>query len=257
MRLLLSHLVSALLQPLAWCGLLMGLSWWGWRRHPRAARKALGLALLLGLVVGWQPPVDALLRGLEDRYPAPASLPPDCHGVVVLGGALEPDHIQAGRPQVALNAAAERMTMAVALMRQQPQMRLLFTGGNPSLQPGDVTEAAQAAQFFLEQGLPAARLPFEHAARSTDENARLSAALPGVNPQQCWLLLTSAWHMPRAMASFRAAGWHVQPYPVDYRTGRETPWTAYSLWRGAERWQLWLHERVGLAAYQLLGQATR
>jgi uncharacterized SAM-binding protein YcdF (DUF218 family) len=79
--------------------------------------------------------------------------------------------------------------------------------------------------------------------------------MAGVDVKKPWLLVTSAWHMPRAMATFEKAGWNVTPYPVDFRTGRSTPWTDYSLSDGAAKWQLVLHELLGLWVYQLTGRA--
>lgn len=61
--------------------------------------------------------------------------------------------------------------------------------------------------------------------------------------------------MPRAMASYRKAGWNVTAYPVDFRAGLQTPWWEYSLMQGTQRWQLALHELIGYAAYQLAGRA--
>jgi uncharacterized SAM-binding protein YcdF (DUF218 family) len=196
--------------------------------------------------VGWQAPVDALLRQLlEDRYAVPAGAPQGYDGVIVLGGALEHDYLQLGRDQVGLNDAAERMTMAVQLMRASSTLQLLFTGGNAALMPVGPSEAELARRFFAAQGVDPARTRYESASRTTAENARLSARLPGIDPHRRWLLLTSAWHMPRALALFRAAGWNVTPYPVDFRTGASTPWTRYSIERGARSWSLLLHELVG------------
>lgn len=70
-----------------------------------------------------------------------------------------------------------------------------------------------------------------------------------------WLLLTSARHMPRAMSIFQAVGWNVTPYPVDYRGVRPGSWADYSLARGMVRWQLVLHEWLGLLAFAVLGWA--
>jgi uncharacterized SAM-binding protein YcdF (DUF218 family) len=142
----------------------------------------------------------------------------------------------------------------VALLRQHAQLHLLFTGGEGELWSQGMSEAARAALFFAEMGVPAERLQFEDRSRTTSENALFSAALPGVDKAQPWLLLTSAWHMPRALDSFRAAGWNVTPYPVDYRTGSATPWTEYSLAKGALRWQQLLHEYVGWWGYRLSGR---
>jgi uncharacterized SAM-binding protein YcdF (DUF218 family) len=117
------------------------------------------------------------------------------------------------------------------------------------------SEAVQARAFFESLGVPAQRMQFEAESRTTYENAVLAAALPDVDKSQPWLLVTSAWHMPRALATFRAAGWNVTPYPVDYRTGTRTPWTEYSLANSLSRWQIALHEWVGLLAYRVAGRA--
>lgn len=252
-----SKLLSALTQPLAWVALLMLLAWWWLPRRPRAARWTLAIALFMGVGVGWEPLPDALLRALENRHAPPAGSLRGYAGVVVLGGALERSDLWRARGQVALNAGAERMTVPVALLRQQPQLRLVFTGGEGRLHATGVAEAAQAKAFFDSLGVPADRVLYEGASRTTYENATFSAALPGVDKTRPWLLLTSAWHMPRALASFRALGWNVTPYPVDYRTGAATPWTEYSLARGAQRWQLALHEGLGWLAYAMMGRASR
>jgi uncharacterized SAM-binding protein YcdF (DUF218 family) len=215
------------------------------------------LAFSVLLLQGWEPLPDLLLRQLEAQYPGPATAASlqSYAGVVVLGGALEPAYVWKGHGQVALNDAAERMTVAVALLRQYPHLRLLFSGGEGEWFAQGLTEADRARQFFASMGVAGPRLSYESASRTTYENAIFSAAVAGVGPTQPWLLLTSAWHMPRALATFRKAGWNVTPYPVDFRTGTATPWTEFSLANGAKKWQLALHEWVGLLAYRLAGRA--
>jgi len=75
--------------------------------------------------------------------------------------------------------------------------------------------------------------------------------LLGARCQQPWLLVTSAWHMPRAMEEFAATGCQITPYPVDFLTAQTTPWTEYSLAHGLLRWQVALHEWLGLLAYRV------
>ena len=254
-----SKLLSFLTQPLAWVALLMLLALVWMRRRPTGARRALLLALVLGLLVGWLPLADALLCPLENRNPAPAEVSAGqlngYVGVVVLGGALEAAYVWRGHDQVALNGAAERMTVPVALLRQQPGLRVIFTGGEGELWAQGMSEATRAQKFFSSMGVAPNRVEYEDKSRTTYENAVFSAALPNVDKSQRWLLLTSAWHMPRSLAAFRAAGWNVTPYPVDYRTGDSTPWTEYSLAHGAVRWQLLLHEYAGWLAYAMAGRA--
>jgi uncharacterized SAM-binding protein YcdF (DUF218 family) len=244
-----SKLLAFLTQPLAWVALLLLLGWWWVPDRPTAARRVFLGALTLALLVGWQPLPDALLRQLEDRSKPPTESMQSFVGLVVLGGAIEPPHERPGRDQVSLNGAAERMTVPVPLMRSYPHLKLLYTGGASDMLPRGSSSATAAQQFYSEMGVDTGRVLYEREARTTSENAVLSAALPGVDKSQRWLLVTSAWHMPRSLAVFRAAGWNVAPYPVDYLTGSYTRWTEYSLVNGAFRWQTALHEYVGGVAY--------
>jgi uncharacterized SAM-binding protein YcdF (DUF218 family) len=248
----LSKLMSAITQPLFWLAL-----WWAgalcmlgrWRR------TAVGM-LWLGLVVlgllGFEAIPDALLRPLENRYPVPAEQSLDHHaGVIVLGGALQHPGSYQAHAQVPLGEAAERMTVPVALMRQHPKWALVFSGGEGRLLATGVSEAELAQVFFRAQGVDMVRVMLESGSRTTRENARQVAALLGQRCSQPWLLVTSAWHMPRAMAEFEAVGCKVTAYPVDFRTGNATPWTEYSLAQSLLRWQTALHEWVGLLVYGL------
>lgn len=250
-----SKLMAVMTQPLAWVACLLVLSLWLMRRHPHAARRIMGASLALLLLLGWLPLPDALLRVLERQYPATAQIDSARYvGVIVLGGATESSYVWEGHAQPALNSAAERMTAALPLLRAHPQWRLLFTGGEGELIAGSLTEAERARRFFAAMGVPRMQLLLEDQSRNTYENAMLSAQLPGVDKTQPWLLITSAWHMPRSLATFEKTGWNVTPWPVDYRAGLHTPWTQYSLVQGVSRWQTALHEYLGLLAYRLSGR---
>lgn len=252
-----AKLLAFLTQPLAWVALLMLVAVLMVGRRPRASQRLGVAAIVLLLLLGWEPLPDALIRQLEARHPAvPASADLNHYaGVVVLGGALEPAYVWTQPGQSALNDAAERMTEVLPLLRRQPALRVLFTGGEGELFGGALSEAQRAERFFIAQGIPSQQLRFESVSRTTHENALLSKSMPGVDPAQPWLLLTSAWHMPRAMASFQKEGWNVRAFPVDFRAGSATPWTQYSMNQGARKWKLALHEWLGLLAYRLSGRA--
>lgn len=252
-----AKLLAFLTQPLAWVALLMLAAVLLVRRRPKSSQRLGASAIALLLVLGWEPLPDALLRRLEAQYPAlsPSADWQAYAGVVVLGGALESGYVWTHPNQSALNEAAERMTEVLPLLRRQPALRVLFTGGEGELFGGNLSEAQRAARFFTAQGIPAQQLLYESASRTTFENALLSKTVPGVNPAQPWLLMTSAWHMPRAMATFRKTGWNVTAYPVDFRAGQQTPWTQYSMDQGARKWKLALHEWLGLLAYRMSGKA--
>ncbi|MCW5731474.1 MAG: YdcF family protein [Alphaproteobacteria bacterium] len=221
-------------------------------RRPRRLLLAASLCLLFGALV----PVGRWLHlPLEERFPRPDRLPDRVDGIVVLGGALQP-MLTADRGQPALNEHAERMIEAVRLARLLPDARLIFTGGSGALLPGRLTEADVARELLAGLGLPAERLLFEAQSRNTAENASHSRRLADPKPDEVWLLVTSARHMPRSVGAFRAAGWKVLAWPVDYETGREEA----AGWRFAPLANLRLldaaaYEWTGLLAYRLLGHS--
>ena len=148
------------------------------------------------------------------------------------------------------------MTQAVILLRQHPHLKLVCTGteGRRGADAaGASVGAPQAVQFFEAMGVERERLVLEDAAANTHENATLTAALPGMDIHRPWLLLTSAAHMPRAMAAFRKVGWNVTPYPVDYQTAAETRWLKFSLVKGLTKWQNVAYEALGWMEYRLRG----
>ena len=257
---LLSKIADLLTQPLHWVVLLLLLSVaFNWirptRPRPRQAARLAALALALLLALGIQAVPDCLLGRLETTYTeiAPDADTSGYDGVIILGGALESGRLSSHHRQPQLNASAERMTSAVALWQHNPRLQLLFTGGEGMLVAEGPPEAERARAFFTSMGIPAHAVRYEERSRTTYENAVLTAQLPGVNIRQRWLLVTSAWHMPRAMGAFVKAGWNVTAYPVDFRTGGPTPWNVYSIADGADHWYTALHELLGMAGYRLRG----
>jgi uncharacterized SAM-binding protein YcdF (DUF218 family) len=245
--------LSLLAQPLHWVVVLM-VATAAVRSRPRASQALLFLALAVMVLVGVKPLPDLILHHLENQYTeiAPGADLGGFEGVVVLGGATESGVVQQAHQQPLLGPAAERMTAVVAIHQQNPALRIVFTGGEGELLGQGPSEAQRAQQFFESLGLTGVQ--YESASRNTYDNAVFTAQLPGVDPHKRWLLLTSAWHMPRAVGTFSKAGWNVTAYPVDYRTGNETRWSDYSLLDGANAWQLALHEMLGLVAYRVTGR---
>ncbi len=242
-----SKLLAAFLQPLSWAAVLFLLALWWLPKRPLAGRRALLAGISLSAVIGWLPLPDALLRRMENQYAAPQDSLQPYVGMVVLGGAIDIPRGAQDSTSFTLNSAAQRMTTPLALLRKYPHLLLLFSGGQSDTIARETSVADAARDFYASMGAPADRLLYERAARNTYENAVLSAKVPGVDKTQRWLLVTSALHMPRSMALFQREGWNVTPYPVDYRTGSYTPWTNFSIAEGALRWEMLLHEVVGLA----------
>lgn len=222
------------------------------RRRSWLGRRLLAALLGVAVAAAVVPADQWALAQLENRFP-PAPLPERVDGIVVLGGGLDPAG-SAARGMVSLNGAAERLTEMVALARRHPEARLVYSGGSGSVLDQRHKEAAYARRFYDEIGFDTGRVVFEDQSRNTRENAVFTKRLVGPRPGETWVLVTSASHMPRAMGCFRAVGWEMVPYPVDYQTpGPLTPGPGlrFSLGAGLRGWEAVLHEWAGLLAYRL------
>jgi uncharacterized SAM-binding protein YcdF (DUF218 family) len=250
-----SKIVWALIRPETWLVLALLAALLALRRRPALAR-GLVTGLLLGtLVLGYVPLGNFLIRGLESRYPADPPLS-RVDGIIVLGGAEETGPaLLSGQPE--LNAAGERMSAGAALALAWPDARLMFSGGSGDLlaQRQDPPNADLARRFFLTFGIAPDRIILESRSRNTAENAAFSLPVADPQPGEVWVLVTSAWHMPRAMDSFARAGWPAMvPWPVDHRG--LTPGAGFR-WNLAENLMVLniaAKEWVGGIAYSLTGR---
>jgi uncharacterized SAM-binding protein YcdF (DUF218 family) len=226
-------------------------------RGGRAGGKLIVASLILLAIYGFSPLANALMLPLEQRFPpwdasrgAPA-------GIIVLGGAFD-TVVAATRDEIPLTDAAERMTASAALARKYPQARVIFTGGTGTLVYDGPTEGELARRFYASLGIAADRITIEEESRDTAENALLTRPLADPKPGEHWLLVTSAYHMPRAIGAFRRVGFAVEAYPVDYRTrgvedlARPFP----SLGEGLRRGDIAVREWIGLLMYRLAGRTN-
>ena len=216
------------------------------------AVSAVALALLLALAV--TPIGYLLLWPLENRFPQPPADMPAPYGILILGGALN-GPMSLARHQATFEEG-ERVVEAALLAKKYPDARVVFSGGNGWVLGGPSTEAEASRQLLVDLGVDPARITLEDRSRNTDENARFSAALVHPRPSQRWLLVTSAFHMPRAMGLFEKAGFNVTAYPVAFRTVEKpasVSWDIYTS-RTLRAVELATREWVGLVAYRLTGR---
>lgn len=249
-----SKVFWTLARPESWILLLLALSAIAlWRGRSRGGSRFLFSGLALLLAVGMLPLGELLLRPLETWFPRNPEVTAPA-GILVLGGGESAKTTRAsGRPEI--NEAGDRFLAAIALARAHPQATLLFTGGSGHLLDQGVSGADVAERIFEEAGVAGDRLLLERASRNTAENAVLSRDLVGERAGGPWILVTSAFHMPRAVGSFCAAGWEeILPYPVDFRHfgGMGLRW---DLAGGLGTLNLAVKEWIGLFAYRLTGRS--
>lgn len=215
----------------------------------------LGGACLLA-VFGWSPVSNWMLLPLTERFPRwqESSGPPD--GIIVLGGAIDSE-ASAARGALETDNSAERLFAMLDLARRYPQARLVYSGGSGNLLMNSVPEAPFAGRLLEQFGLSAGRVVLEERSRTTEENARLTREVVIPLPGQRWLLVTSAFHMPRSIGLYRKAGFDVEAFPVDFRSRgwADAPSPFDRLSGGLARGDVAMHEWIGLAAAWLAGRS--
>jgi uncharacterized SAM-binding protein YcdF (DUF218 family) len=209
--------------------------------HVRTGLGCLFMTIVLLASFGLSPLSNALILPLKRRFPRWDLARGEPHGIVILGGGGE-----------------ERIASAIELARKYPKAQIVFSGGSGRLFSRAPTEAGLAKRRFELSGVPAGRLITEDRSRNTAENARFTKAAIGPKPGERWLLVTSAYHMPRAMGTFRGAGFPVEAYPVEWRAGSRMD--AAHPYRmaldGLKRTDTAVHEWIGLFVYWLTGRSS-
>jgi uncharacterized SAM-binding protein YcdF (DUF218 family) len=253
---LLSKTLGTILLPV---NFLIGLGVLGavllFTRRATLGRGLLSASVVLLALCGFSPIGRLLILPLEERFPPwdPTRGAPD--GIVVLGGSVDPD-LSAARGRTVLPRAADRIVAAAELARKYPKARVVFSGGNANLWSDDSAKEADFALATFERlGVAEERLTAERLSRNTVENAEFVKAIANPKPGERWLLVTSAFHMPRSIGLFRKAGFAVEAYPVDWRAAQSRAFRFSSVAiLGLERTDVAVREWIGLAAYRMTGK---
>lgn len=234
----------------AFAGVLLGLTRWR-----RAGWWIALVSLSAILVIGTLPVGKLALRPLEERFVPWRDDGGPVAGVIVLGGAFDGTVAQY-RGQFTVNDAGERLTAMAALARQRPDVPVIFTGGSGRLIVNEIGEADALRPHLGELGLSEGRILLESQSRNTRENALATFELLKPRPGDRYILVTSAFHMPRSVGLFRAAGFTVLPWPVDYRTASpRDDGVVFSIVGGFSDLELAIREWIGLAAARALGHS--
>jgi len=221
----------------------------------RLARFTLGCAAAIFLLCGFLPTGQNALYYLESQYKQPSAIPGKIDGILVLGGAVDTQgSIISGRPE--FTDAVDRVLLAVELARYFPKAKLVFSGGSGNLVNNKRTDSIDMKIFLKNMGYEDFNVIYEDRSRNTYENIINSYSTVTPKKGETWILITSAFHMPRAMAVAEKLGWGLIPYPVDYRSdgGYVLLPSKFDTLDNLRSSQIALREMVGLAAYKLTGK---
>lgn len=224
-------------------------------RFASLGRRLMVASVVLLAICGFSPLGKLLLYPLESRFPPWDSARGAPDGIIVLGGSVDPD-LSLAHGAAVVRSSADRIIAAAALAHRYPNARVIFSGGSPNLISNDAREADFASALFESLGLSKARLMMERHSRNTQENAELSKTLAAPKDGERWLLVTSAFHMPRAIGLFQKAGFDVEACPVDWRVGERADLLMFSAGAldGLGRTDIAIREWLGLIAYRTTGK---
>ncbi len=241
---------SSLLVFLIAAGLLAGAV--GFRRIGRVVGGA-GVAMLLVLTL--TPLGPLLLTDLEDRFPPPPIDAEKPAGIVVLGGFTD-SRMQERRGVVGVNEGVSAIFVVADLAKRWPDVPIVLTGGSSGLiSAASVSEAEQMKRMLVAVGVAPERLILEEASRTTWENATETRRLVHPEAGARWWLVAPAFHLPRATATFRAAGWSgIVARPGSYATTGRIGFRPPLVW-GLVTADMAVKEWLGLLAYRLTGRA--
>ena len=221
-------------------------------RHRRGLGLLSASAVALGLL--WLFPIgDLAIKPLESRFPQP-KLPEVVDGIVLVSGVAIRQTVAWKQVQL---MGGGHFTTAAALARRYPAARIVLAGDDPwIIQPGD--GQAEFGRRFLESlGVSADRIMIETRARNKYENARAAYALARPEPGQAWVVIASAYQMPRVIGAYRRAGWtNLLAYPVNYESADLSPWPRFSLSIQLLRLDLAVREWLGLFVYWALDRSS-
>jgi uncharacterized SAM-binding protein YcdF (DUF218 family) len=245
---------SNLLLSLILLGLVLSL-------FKRLRRIGIGLSLVFTvatIALGLLPIASYILLPLEERFPAFRDDGRPVDGIILLGGSVDASDSKA-RGSLVANESAERVLDTIQLAHRYPAARILISGGGGTVFGDGAAEAPVIADYFKSIGLEPSRILVEDRSRTTAENAIFSREVAEPAGGERWLLVTSAWHMPRAVGVFEKVGFPVTPYPVDFRTaggaGTHRPFAFIS--DGLRRLDIGTKEWAGLIAYYASGRTAR
>ena len=253
-----SKVIWALISPDSLI-VILGVSAWiaAILKWQRVSRSVLASCALLLLLIGFFPVGEWLIAPLENRFTTNAALPSEVDGIIVLGGAILP-RLSNTWQQPEVNGSADRLINFLYLARLYPNAQLVFTGGSGAVSEQEFKEAEMAQILFDQLGLAQRAIIFESESRNTSENARHSKALVTPESDENWLLVTSAFHMPRSIGVFCQEQWIVHPYPVDhYSQNGNLLRLNFSFSTNLSVLRRAVKEWVGLVAYRISGKTDR
>jgi uncharacterized SAM-binding protein YcdF (DUF218 family) len=253
----LSKIFDLLAAPLTWALLLVAIGFVKKPRIQRYTRFGPAAAIFVLVVFSLESVSNALVRSLEEPRVSSWSEGTQYDAVVLLGGFLDARaSANAGEP--AWQEGVERLLVTYDLLRTDHAKKVIVSTGDVDSVGVTWTEANAVAKQLKSWGIDEARIIVEDKSRNTRENALFSADIVRAQGLSKLVLVTSAFHMKRALGCFEAVGLHPDTRPTDFRayaSGQHLSWLPRATFLAVSTSAI--REHVGRIVYRLRGYSTR
>ena len=194
---------------------------------------------------------------IEKEFHTNTKIPERVDGILILGGATNPLLFKEF-DQISLNGSAERLVESVMIIRKFEKAKVIFSGGSGIVNRSDIGHSQVAKLFYKKMGVDINKIFFEDKSRNTHENIIYSKKIAKPKKNENWLLITSAFHMKRALLIAEKNNWKFIPYAVDFKNIKEFKLTPnLNLLSNLNSFQSGLHEWLGLVSYYLMGRTEK
>jgi len=239
--------------------LLVGIALLYWKKTRKFGQRLAAGGAIAAVLVVLLPLGDWLVLSLERRFPAyqpcAEGTGKPIAGIILLGGAISSQQI-GGTIREDVGGSVDRIRKTAQLAKDYPDAPVLVSGGQAFPRKGSRSEAVATADFLVELGVSLKRMRLETVSRTTSENAKFVAEQDTGGVEGTWLLVTSAFHMPRSVGSFRKAGVSVVAVPSDWQVDDNRPILTMNALDRLGKLDLGVHEYLGLVAYWLTGRTS-
>ena len=212
---------------------------------------------LFFFIAGALPTGSYLLYLLEKNYHNKVNLPEKVEGILILSGATSP-FLTKEYDQIALNGSVERLTESIQLMKKYPKAKVFFAGGSGSIDFPDLNHSDVAKKFYESLDVNTKNIFFDKKSRNTYENIVFAKKKFNPNINEKWILITSAFHLKRAISIGEKLGWELIPYATDYKLPKKFKWKlSFDFFNNLGSLQHSSHEWVGIISYYLMGRSSK
>ena len=226
-------------------------------KFQKFSKIILYFTFLLFFITGALPTGSYLLYLLEKNYHNKVNLPENVDGILILSGATNP-FLTKEYDQISLNDSVERLTESIQLIKKYPKAKVFFAGGSGLAKYPDLSHSEVAKKFYESLDVNTKNIFFDKKSRNTYENIVFAKMKFNPNINEKWILVTSAFHLKRAISVGEKLGWEFVPYATDYKLPKKFRWKlSFNFFNNLGSLQHSSHEWVGIIAYYFMGRSSK